>query len=682
MATVTVDGKQVEVQNGMTVLQACELAGAEIPRFCYHERLAIAGNCRMCLVKVEKAPKPVASCAQPIADGMVIHTNTPEVQKMREGVMEFLLINHPLDCPICDQAGECDLQDQAMAYGKGNNRFSENKRAVKDKDMGPLIKTQMTRCIHCTRCVRFLEDVAGTNELGAVNRGEDMEISTYIEKSITSELSGNIIDLCPVGALTSKPYAFKARSWELNKTESIDVLDAVGSNIRIDSRGREVMRILPRLNEEINEEWISDKTRFAYDGLKYQRLDVPMAKEHDKLTPCSWDDAYEAIAKRIKNVAPDKIGIIAGDLVDVESMLLAKEMLNELGSFNHDCRQDGTLLDNEHRANYIFNTSIAGIEKADFCLIVGSNPRHEASILNAKIYKEVTHGKLKVALIGDKVDLTYPYKHLGNNPWLLKQLAEGQNPFCDTLKEYKNPMIILGSGVIARNDLDAIMYYAKKLSGRYGFVTDTWNGFNILQRAASRVGGLDIGFVPETRARTTEKMLSKDMEVLFLMGADEIDTKKIGKDTFVVYIGHHGDKCAPLADVILPGAAYTEKTATYVNLEGRVQRTRLAVFPPDEAKEDWVIYNELAMKLGINLGYKTVQDVRNKMAKVNPVFKTLDAVRSESTSLELGKMKDFSSDHFDYPITNYYMTDSISRNSRTMAQCSQIIGKNSNKKAA
>ncbi len=682
MATVTVDGKQVEVQNGMTVLQACELAGAEIPRFCYHERLEIAGNCRMCLVKVEKAPKPVASCAQPIADGMVIHTNTPEVQKMREGVMEFLLINHPLDCPICDQAGECDLQDQAMEYGKGNNRFDEHKRAVKDKDFGPLVKTQMTRCIHCTRCVRFLEDVAGTNELGAVNRGEDMEISTYIEKSITSELSGNIIDLCPVGALTSKPYAFKARSWELNKTESIDVLDAVGSNIRIDSRGREVMRILPRINEEINEEWISDKTRFAYDGLKYQRLDVPMVKMGDSLKPCTWDDAYEAIAKRIKNASPDRIGAIAGDLADVESMLLAKEMLNELGSFNHDCRQDGSLLDNEHRGNYIFNTSIMGIEKADFCLIVGSNPRHEAALLNAKLHKEATKGKLKVAVIGDKIDLTYPYKHLGNNPWILKQLAEGQNPFCETLKQYKNPMIIIGSGVTSSPDLEAAMYYAKKLAGRYGFVTDTWNGFNVLQRSASRVGGLDIGFIPEGKAKSTDKMLGKDTEVLFLMGADGIDVKKISKDTFIVYVGHHADKCAPIADVILPSAAYTEKTSTYVNLEGRVQRTRLAVFPPEEAKEDWIIFNELAMKLGISLGYKTVQDVWNKMAKVNPVFKTLDTLRTEKTPLELGKMKDFSSDHFDYPITNFYMTDPISRNSRTMAECSRVIYGTNSKKAA
>jgi len=673
MATITVDGKQVEVENGMTVLQACEIAGAEIPRFCYHERLAIAGNCRMCLVKVEKAPKPVASCAQPAVDGMVVYTNTPEVQKMREGVMEFLLINHPLDCPICDQAGECDLQDQSMAYGKGTNRFAENKRSVKDKDMGPLIKTHMTRCIHCTRCIRFLEDVAGTNELGAVNRGEDMEVSTYVEKAITSELSGNIIDLCPVGALTSKPYAFKARSWELNKTESIDVLDAVGSNIRIDSRGREVMRILPRLHEDVNEEWISDKTRFSYDGLKYQRLDKPMIKQNGSLTPCSWDDAMTLLAKKVKATPADKIGAIAGDLVDVESMLLMKELLQELGSSNYDCRQDGSSLTNNFRGDYIFNTSIAGIEKADFCLIIGSNPRLEAPLLNTRIFKAVSHNKLDVALIGEKVDLTYDYKHLGNNPWLVKQIALGENPFCDTLKKYKNPIMIIGSAVFSRNDFEAAQYYLKKLATRFGFYSDKWNGYNVLQRAASRVGGLDIGFIPPKGGKNTDKMLSKDTEILFLMGSDEIDLSKLDKDKFIVYIGHHGDKCAPIADVILPSAAYTEKSATYVNLEGRVQRTRLAVFPPDEAKEDWRIYSEIASKLGIKLGYNSIEDIWKKMEAINPVFSDLDNVNPGAIDLEIGKMKDFMSDHFELPVRNFYMTDSISRSSRTMAECSKQI---------
>ena len=672
MPFVTVDGKKVEVQNGMTVLQACEMAGAEIPRFCYHERLAIAGNCRMCLVQVEKSPKPVASCAQPVNDGMVIYTNTPEVHKMREGVMEFLLINHPLDCPICDQGGECDLQDQAMGYGKGVSRFHENKRAVEDKDMGPLIKTSMTRCIHCTRCVRFIEDVAGTHELGAVNRGEDMAISTYIEKSVTSELSGNIIDLCPVGALTSKPYAFKARSWELKPTESIDVLDAVGSNIRIDSKGREVMRILPRLHEDINEEWISDRTRFAYDGLKYQRLDVPMVKEAGKLKEASWQTAYKKIHEKIKHVEAKKVGAIAGDLTDVESMLLMKELLNKIGSVNYDCRQDGSLLDNSERALYIFNTTIAGIEKADFCLIVGSNPRHEAAILNARIHKAQLHNHLKAALIGQKVDLTYKYKHLGENPWILKQLSEGQHPFCKELGAYTHPLLIIGAGALARNDFEATLYYARKLALRYGFVKEGWNGFNILQKAASRVGGLDIGFIPGKNGLTTNQML-EEAEVLFIMGADEIDISKINKKAFVVYIGHHGDKIAPRADVILPAAAYTEKDATYVNLEGRVQRTKLAVYPPNMAKADWVIINELSQVMGHNLGFRTQEDVWAKMGQVNRVFKTLDQVASEPFPNELGKMKEFSSDFYENPIANYYMTDPISRNSKTMAQCSRVM---------
>lgn len=669
MPIVTVDGKQVEVQNGMTVLQACEAAGAEIPRFCYHERLHIAGNCRMCLVSLEKAPKPVASCSQPIADGMVIHTNTPEVKKMREGVMEFMLINHPLDCPICDQGGECDLQDQAMEYGRGESRFEEEKRAVKDKDMGPLVKTHMTRCIHCTRCVRFMEDIAGTNELGAVNRGEDMEITTYVEKSIASELSGNIIDLCPVGALTSKPYAFKARSWELTNVESIDVLDAVGSAIRVDTFGREVMRILPRLHEEINEEWISDKTRFAYDGLKYQRLDVPMKKVGGKLTPTSWDDAYKTIADKLAKSSSEKIGAIAGDMTDVESMFAMKEMLNALGSYSHDCRQDGSKLSNAERGLYIFNTTIEGIEKADFCLIVGSNPRHEAAILNARIRKAQLNSGMEVAVIGENIDLNYEYKHLGNNPWLLKQLTEGSHPFCKQLAQYKNPIIIIGSGVMARDDYDATIYHAKKLAVKYGFLRADWNGFNVLQRAASRVGGLDIGFIPGGKSLSTTEMLEEDMDVLFLMGADEV--KVSSKKTFIIYIGSHGDKGAQQADVILPSAAYTEKSATYVNLEGRVQRTKLAVFAPNEAKEDWLIIKELSWKAGVQLDYKSVADIRVKMAAENAIFANLDVVTKHTISQEVGKMKDFSSDSYENPIQNFYMTDPISRASRTMAECTK-----------
>lgn len=679
MPKVTVDGKEVEVQNGMTVLQACELAGAEIPRFCYHERLSIAGNCRMCLVKLEKAPKPVASCAQPIADGMVIHTNTPEVKKMREGVMEFLLINHPLDCPICDQGGECDLQDQAITYGKGYSRYKDEKRCVDDKNMGPLVKTQMTRCIHCTRCVRFIEDVAGTNELGAVNRGEDMEITSYIEKSLKSELQGNIIDLCPVGALTSKPYAFKARSWELEHTETVDVMDAVGSSIRVDNKGREVMRVLPRLNEDINEEWISDKTRFSYDGLKYQRLDAPMVRINGKLAPVAWEEAYEAVSNKLLRTKPENVGAIAGDLTDVETMLSMKEMMTAIGSNNYDCRAEGSNIENSDRSQYIFNTSIAGIEKSDFCLIVGSNPRHEATILNARIRK-ATLNNMKVALVGEGVDLTYSYKHLGENPWILKQIAEDQNPFCRTLSQYKNPIMIIGSGMAERSDWEATLYYTKKIAQKFGFVKEGWNGYNVLQRDASRVGGLDIGFLPKKGGMNSNQILA-NAEVIFLLGADNIEVSKINKNAFVVYIGHHGDKAAYRADVILPAPAFTEKSGTYVNLEGRVQRTAKCVSPLGEARLDWKIITDIAHKLGHKLTNTTAAKLRKEMEKVNSVFKNVDVITQHSFPTEAGKMKDFENDVIHNPISNYYMTNSISRASRTMAQCVRdILGVSEKKK--
>jgi NADH-quinone oxidoreductase subunit G len=672
MPKITINGKEIEVQNGMTIIQACEQASIEIPRFCYHERLAVAGNCRMCLVKVDKMPKPVASCAQPVTDGMVVYTNTPEVRKMRDGVMEFLLINHPLDCPICDQAGECDLQDQALFYGKGTSRFKENKRAIKDKEIGPLIETNFTRCIHCTRCVRFLEDVAGTNELGAVHRGEDMEITTYFGKPILSELSGNIIDLCPVGALTSKPYAFKARSWELSKTESIDALDAVGSNIRIDSRGREVMRVLPRLHEDINEEWISDKTRFAYDALKYQRLDIPMLKNHDTLEKCTWDKAFKAIKKVFDKSDKYKVGAIAGDLCDVETMLCVKEFLQASGSGSYDCRQDGSSSDNRERASYIFNTTITGIENADLCLIIGSNPRHEAAILNARIRKARIKNGMKVALIGEKVDLTYDYKHLGENPWILRQITDGDHPYCEALKNCKNPILIIGSGVLSGEDSEATFYWTKKIASKYGFIREGWNGFNVLQRAASRVGGLDIGFIPGKGAKNAEQMLSCSMDMLFLLGADEIDMASISPSAFVVYIGHHGDKGANRANVVLPAASFMEKSATYVNLEGRVQRTNLAIYPPNEATEDWVIINNLAKFCGVDLGYKNIKEVRNKMIKVNPVFANISRITREKISSDPGKMKDFKNDHFSNPIKNFYMTDPITRASRTMMKCTKL----------
>jgi NADH-quinone oxidoreductase subunit G len=667
MVKVHINGKEIEVEVGSTVMQACRSADVEIPHFCYHERLQIAGNCRMCLVEIEKAPKPVASCVQTVSDGMVIKTNTPMVKKAREGVMEFMLINHPLDCPICDQAGECDLQDQAMKYGKGESYFHEDKRAVVDKYMGPLISTNMTRCIHCTRCVRFLEDVAGTPELGALERGESMQIGTYIEASLTSELSGNIIDLCPVGALTSKPYEFKARSWELKKTESIDVLDAVGSNIRIDSKGREVMRILPRLNEEINEEWISDKARFSYDGLKYQRLDRPMVKQNGILQDASWEKSFAAIAEKIKVTTPSQIGAIAGDLTDVESMFVMKELLSKIGSHNYDCRQDGSLLSNEHRSLYIFNTGISNIQESDFCLIFGSNPRLEAPILNAKIGYAARKGLMDVALIGNKADLTYEYKHLGNNPWILKQLSDGDHPYCSRLKSTKKPMIIIGADAMASSDYEASIYYAKSLSMQYGFVTEEWNGYNILQRAASRVGGLDIGFIPSKGGLHTNAILS-NCSVIFLMGADEVDISLIPQSTFVIYIGHHGDKGASRADVILPAAAYTEKDATYVNLEGKVQYTKRAVFPPNMAQEDWKLITELSKALGLDLGYNTITSLRKRIKQAYPVF--IGDNKNNTFPSDLGKKKDFSKDYFHSYIKNYYLTDPITRTSPTMAKCS------------
>lgn len=675
MPRLTIDGKEIVVPEGTTVIQACEMLGIEIPKFCYHERLMIAGNCRMCLVEMERSPKPIASCAQPCMENMVIKTDTEMVRKAREGVMEFLLINHPLDCPICDQGGECDLQDQALFYGKDSNRFDENKRTVRDKYMGPLIKTHMTRCIHCTRCVRFLDDVAGTQELGAIGRGEDMEITTYIESALSSELSGNIIDLCPVGALTSKPYAFKARSWELKKTESIDVLDAVGSNIRIDSRGNEVMRILPRVNEDINEEWLADKSRFSYDGLKYQRLDAPIIKQGEEYKVIGWDEALSILAKQVLSTTADKIGAIAGDLTDVETMLLTKEFLQKLGSNNYDCRQDGSLLGGQHRVFYLFNTQIKNITHADVCLIVGSNPRHESPVLNARIRKAYVENRTQIALIGEEADLSYPYRHLSNNPWVLKQIADGEHPFCEVLKRATNPMIIVSSQVFVGSDLGAVLYNIKRIVAEYNIVRSDWNGYNTLQRAASRVGGYEIGFLPNSQGKPTFQMLS-EMHLTFLLGADEIDFSKISKDNFIVYIGHHGDNGSNHANLILPGAAYTEKEATYVNLEGKAQSTNKAVFAPGEAMEDWQIIANIAKMAGLDLGYANVAEIRRKMQSISKTFANYgEPIPADDFPAQIGKMKYFTSDLFIYPIKSYYMTDVISRNSKTMAKCVEELSR-------
>ena len=677
MPKLTIDGIELEVEPGITVLQACEQAGAEIPRFCYHERLAIAGNCRMCLVSMERAPKPIASCAMPAADGMVIRTNTPEVQKMRKGVMEFLLINHPLDCPICDQGGECDLQDQAMAYGLDHSRYLDNKRAVEEKNMGPLIKTFMTRCIHCTRCIRFAQDIAGVPELGAVGRGEHLEITTYMERAMTSELSGNVIDLCPVGALTSGPYAFGARSWELEKTESIDVLDAVGSNIRVDSRGPVVMRVLPRLNDDVNEEWISDKTRFAYDGLKSQRLDQPYVRRNGRLQPATWAEALAAVAERLKGLDGSKVAALAGNLVDCESMVALKDLMAGLGSPNLDCRQDGAKLDSTWRSAYLFNTTIAGIEDADACLIVGTNPRWEAPLINLRLRKRSVAGDFAVGVLGPEVDLTYDYQALGNEPGTLAAMATGDHPFAKVLKRATRPMLILGMGALTRPDSAAILAAARKIAEDTGIIREEegWNGFNVLHTAAARVGGLDLGLVPGAGGRDTEAILQGatqgDIEAVYLLGADEIDMARLG-GAFVVYQGHHGDAGATRADVILPGAAYTEKNATYVNTEGRVQLGRLAVFPPGEAREDWKILRALSEAMGAKLPYDSLDEVRARLTAVNPVFATIDTVAASPWG-DFGTAGEVRSDPFVPPIDNFYMTDPISRVSETMAECTVTI---------
>ncbi len=675
MPKLTIDGVEVEVERGLTVLQACESLGIEIPLFCYHERLSIAGNCRMCLVEIEKSPKPIASCAMPVADGMVIHTNSEKAHKARKGVMEFLLINHPLDCPICDQGGECDLQDQALFYGYDRTRFHETKRAVKEKEFGPLIETYMTRCIHCTRCVRFATEIAGVEDLGATGRGEHMEIGTYVEKALGSELSGNMIDLCPVGALLSKPYAFAARPWELGKTESVDVMDAVGSNIRIDSRDSEVMRILPRLNEEVNEEWISDKTRFACDGLKRQRLDRAYVRRNGRLEEADWAEAFAAIAGRLENLPGDRIAAIAGDLADCESLLALKELMTALGSPHIDCRQDGARLEAGARAGYIFNTTIAGIENADACLLIGTNPRWEAPLINARLRKRYLAGGFRVAAVGPPAELTYRVDQLGAGPGTLAEIASGEHAFAKVLKDAERPMLVLGQGALGRPDGAQVLAAARATAESTGMIGDGWNGFNVLHTAAARVGGLDLGFVPQTGGLDVAGILdgasSGRIEAVYLLGADEIDMARL-KDAFVIYQGHHGDAGAARADVILPGAAYTEKNGTFVNTEGRVQLARLAVFPPGEAREDWKIVRALSETLGRKLPYDDLARLRARMAELNPVFAAPGEIVPADWAA-FGAPGEMDPAPFESPIKNFYMTDPISRASETMARCTETF---------
>jgi NADH-quinone oxidoreductase subunit G len=672
---MTIDGIEIEVPAGITVLQACEMAGKEIPRFCYHERLSVAGNCRMCLVEQEKAPKPIASCAMPVADNMVIKTDSPMVKKARQGVMEFLLINHPLDCPICDQGGECDLQDQAMAYGHHSSRYREGKRAVTDKEFGPIVKTIMTRCIQCTRCIRFATEIAGVETLGATGRGEHLEVTTYVEKTINSELSGNLVDLCPVGALTSKPYAFIARPWELRKVESIDVMDAVGSAIRVDYRGREVLRILPRVNDDVNEEWLADKSRYAVDGLRRQRLDRPYVRVDGKLRPASWPEALDAIAKRVTGLPGTRMAAIAGDLVDVEAMFALKGLMSALGSPNIDCRQEGAALDPKARVSWLFNSTINGIDKADAILIVGSNPRWEAPVLNARIRKRYLKGGVKIAAIGPKLDLTYPYQHLSQTADVLEQIASGQHAFAETLKNAKAPMLILGQGALRGPEGAAVLGTARKLVEACNLVREDWNGFNVLQTAAARVGGMEIAFVPQAAGRDVAGILDGaakgEIDFVYLLGADEIDAARLGK-AFVVYQGHHGDAGAHRADVILPGSAYTEKSGIYVNTEGRAQMADPATEPPGEAKEDWAILRALSEKLDRTLPYDTLDQLRRTLFQTVPNLQQLGVIAPAKWE-SFGSNGAVTARAFQLPIPNYYMTDPISRASETMAKCTEAF---------
>jgi NADH-quinone oxidoreductase subunit G len=656
MPKVKVDGIEIEVPVGATVLQACELAGKEIPRFCYHERLSIAGNCRMCLVEVKPGPpKPQASCALPVQEGQEIITMSPMVKKAREGVMEFLLINHPLDCPICDQGGECDLQDQAMAYGRGHNRYVENKRGVTEKYMGPVVKTFMTRCIHCTRCVRFVEEVAGVEEIGAVGRGENMEITSYLEKAVSSELSGNVVDLCPVGALVSKPYSFEARPWELTKTPGIDVMDAVGTNIRIDSRGREVMRALPRINEEVNEEWAHDKTRHAVDGLSRRRLDRPWIRKRGKLQEASWEEAFALIARRLKDAGPGEVAAIAGDLQDVESIYAMKALLAAYGSSLHECRQDGAKFDVSSRPAYRFNATIAGIETARTVLLIGTNPRWEAPLVNTRIRKAVKAGA-KVFQIGPEVDLTYPIAHIGTRLSLLGKLPQAVH---DAFAEGGGAVIVGMGALVHEGAYEASRATAAALGA----------SFSVLHTAAARVGALDIGFVTDGGVDAIRERAGK-LKALFLLGADEMDTSGFAK-TCVIYIGTHGDAGARHADVILPAAAYTEKHGTYVNLEGRVQLSEKAVDPPGDAREDWTILRALSDVLGKGLQFNSLAELRTAMRSEFPHLATI-GLAAEELPAWTGKAPPVSGEIVD-PIHDFYLTNPIARASPTMQRCSAEI---------
>jgi len=671
MVKLTVNEIDIEVEEGLTVLQACELAGAEIPRFCYHEKLSIAGNCRMCLVEMEKSSKPIASCAMPASNGMVIKTNTNFVKKARKGIMEFLLANHPLDCPVCDQGGECDLQDQSMFYGFDKSRFTENKRNVKEKYMGPLIKTQMTRCIHCTRCVRFATEVAGITELGAVGRGEDMEITTYLEKSMESELSANVIDLCPVGALTSKPYAFEARPWELKKTESIDVMDAIGSNIRIDTYGWEVKRILPKINEDINEEWISDKSRYSCDGLLKQRLDQPYIRKEGKLVPTTWNEAIKTVARKIKETNPNDIAGFVGDLNDLQSMYLFKNLFKKsLNSKNLECRSKKTYLQPKERMNYLFNSSINGIEESDLILLVGTNPRLEATILNARIRKAYLKNQMSIYSICNPGNLTYPYEYIGDDTSIIKEIIEDKHELSIKIKKSKKPLIILGESALNSEGGEYIFKALKNFLIVNNKITSEWNSFNYLTQQASRVGAIDLGIykvLENNNYEVLDNLEKNKFKIVYLLGADNLNFKK--KDEFVIYQGSHGDNGALIADVIFPSAAYTEKDGFYINLEGRMQKAFKATYPPGESKEDWQIIKLLSEELNMSLNIKNKKELENNLLKENNFLFNFNNSTSENINLKKINIPFFINTKINLQVFDYYFTNVISRSSKTMREC-------------
>jgi NADH-quinone oxidoreductase subunit G len=672
MPKITINGKEIEFEKGMTVLQACELADIEIPRFCYHEKLSIAGNCRMCLVEMEKSPKPIASCAMPAAEGMNIKTNTDLVEKARKGVMEFLLANHPLDCPVCDQGGECDLQDQSLYYGVDKSRFVENKRDVKEKYMGPLIKTQMTRCIHCTRCVRFATEVAGVPEIGAIGRGENMEITTYLEKSMESELSANVIDLCPVGALTSKPYAFEARPWELKKTESVDVMDAVGSNIRVDTYNWEVKRILPRLNNEINEEWISDKTRYSCDGLLKQRLDVPYIKKNNKLQKSTWDEAINLLVDKIYSVQSNEIAGHIGDMINMENALSFKKFFKILKSENLEFREKNFYINSDEKMNYIFNSSIAGIEDADIILLVGTNPRHEASILNARIRKTFVKKKIPIFSIGNPGDLTYEYEIIGDSTEDIKKIVNKEHDFSQKLLSAKKPIIIIGESALELKSGGYIFEELKKFLLKNNLINENWNGLNLLIQNASTVGLLDLKILQDKEKSSSffGDLKDKKFKLLYLLGSDNLEFQK--NDEFIVYQGSHGDRGAEIADLILPSATYTEQNGLYENLEGRIQEGKKASYPIGEALEDWKIFNRIIKKLNIKEKKLNFDELRKEVLETVPNFSGINELPKKSVIKTNNIETSFFNEKIFVRELDYYYTNSISRSSKTMSECRQI----------